>query len=206
MNNNKYFNIVVANWKGGTGKTTVASTVAKYFDAVIIDLDNYSVLEETLVDENNNDRVFKLALDEPLPTVENTNVVYDTGGFDDKRLYDILKIADLIIMPFSATINSMGTTLNCYNELKKYSVPILMVVNAVVKDSDAFEAMNYLQEYTRDEIPYAIVPFSRAIQTAENKGISAIELYNTSTGLGKHTYKKICNTMLELMKIIKEYI
>ena len=50
-----------------------------------------------------------------------------------------------------------------------------------------------------------LVPHTRALQTSENEGLSIIELANSS-GLKRHTYRKISKTMTDLMEVIKEYI
>ena len=133
------------------------------------------------------------------------DVVYDFGGFDDKRLDLVSKNADLIIIPFNPTINALGTTLESYKRAAEQNIPILFVVNAIIKDQDALDAIEYLKETTRDDIEYFVIPHTRALQTSENEGQSIIELANSS-GLRRHTYKKISATMIELMKLIKSYI
>jgi len=72
------------------------------------------------------------------------DVVYDFGGFDDKRLDIVSKTADLIIIPFNPTINALGTTLESYQRAKEQNIPILFVVNAVIKEQDATDAIDYL--------------------------------------------------------------
>jgi cellulose biosynthesis protein BcsQ len=192
---------IVYNTKGGVGKTTLAKDIAEYFDATIFDLDPYSQVEKTL----KNDRVLKIALDEAFPIINSGDVVCDFGGFADTRLDVAAKGANLIVVPFNPTINSLATTLECYNSVKLLDVPILLVANAVIKDSDAQEAFDYLAENTGDELNYFIIPHSRAIQTAENKGVSIIEL-SGETGLNRHTYRKISKIMNNFMLSIKEYI
>lgn len=193
--------IIIFNSKGGVGKTTYAIQIATYFDATIIEVDPYGVLTQTL----DNDRVFKVGLNEELPVIKEGDVVYDFGGFDDARLDIAAKDADLVIIPFNPTINALGTTLKSYERAKGLDVPILFIANAVVKDQDAVDAIEYIQESTKDDIDYFVVPHTRAIQTAENEGIGIIELANSS-GLKRHTYKKISTTMQNLMGKIKEYI
>ncbi len=193
--------VIIFNQKGGVGKSMLATQIALYFDATIIELDPYGVLTQTL----DEDRVYKVGLDEDIPEITEGDVVYDFGGFDDKRLDVVSKNADLIIIPFNPTINALGTTLESYKRASEQNVPILFVVNAIIKDQDALDAIEYLKETTRDDIEYFIIPHTRALQTSENEGQSIIELANSS-GLKRHTYKKISATMTELMKLIKSYI
>jgi len=84
--------IIIFNEKGGVGKSMLATQIALHFDTSIIELDPYGVLEQTL----NDDRVFKVSLNEKIPEITEGDVVYDFGGFDDARLDIVSKISDLI--------------------------------------------------------------------------------------------------------------
>ena len=192
--------IIIFNQKGGVGKSMLATQIALHFDASIIELDPYGVLSQTLDDY----KVFKVALNDDIPNISDQNVVYDFGGFDDARLDSVSKKADLIIIPFNPTINALGTTLKSYKRAKEQEVPILFIVNAVLKEQDATDAIEFLKEQTQDDIEYFILPHTRALQTSENEGQSIIELAK-STGLRRHTYRKISKTMINLMNTIKEY-
>ncbi len=193
--------IIIFNQKGGVGKSMLATQIALHFDATIVELDPYGVLSQTLDD----DRVCKVALNEDIPQVSDDKIVYDFGGFDDARLDKVSKDANLIIIPFNPTINALGTTLKSYKRASEQDLPILFVVNAVLKEQDATDAIEFLKEQTQDDIEYFILPHTRALQTSENEGQSIIELANTS-GLRRHTYRKISATMTGLMNEIKEYI
>jgi len=193
--------IIIYNQKGGVGKSMLATQIAFYFDASIIELDPYGVLTKTLDD----DRVVKIGLDEEIPVIESGDVVYDFGGFDDIRLNQLSNRVDLIIIPFNPTINALGTTLESYKRVKELNLPILFVVNAYIKESDVVDATDFLSENTQDEIDYFALPHTRALQTSENEGVSIIDIANSS-GLKKHTYRKISKTMKDLMKKIEEYL
>lgn len=191
--------LIIYNQKGGVGKSMLATQISLYFDTTIIELDPYGMLTKTL-----DDRVIKIALDEQVPEIKSGDIIYDFGGFDDIRLDAIAKKANLIIIPFTPTINSLGTTLRSYNRVKNLEVPILFIVNGYIKESDIEDAINFLREHTKEDIEYFSIPHTRALQTAENEAISIIELAN-SNGLKKHTYKKISSVMQELMKKVEEY-
>jgi chromosome partitioning protein len=192
--------IIIFNQKGGVGKSMLATQIALHLDATIVELDPYGVLSQTL----DSDMVYKVALDENIPDLESKNIVFDFGGFDDIRLDTISKDSDLIIIPFNPTINALGTTLKSYKRAKEQDLPILFIVNAVIKEQDAVDAIEFLKEQTKDDIEYFTLPHTRALQTSENEGQSIIELANSS-GLRKHTYRKISSTMKSLMNIIEEY-
>jgi len=191
--------LIIYNQKGGVGKSMLATQISLYFDTTIIELDPYGMLTKTL-----DDRVIKIALDEQLPEIINGDVIYDFGGFDDIRLDTISKSADLIILPFNPTINALGTTLESYNRIKNFNLPILFIVNGYIKVNDIEDAISFIQEHTQEEIDYFSIPHTRALQTAENEAISIIELASGG-GLKKHTYKKISSIMSDLMKKIEEY-
>lgn len=193
--------IIIFNEKGGVGKSMLATQIALHFDATILELDPYGVLSQTL----DSDRVYKVGLNDTIPQITGGDVVYDFGGFDDKRLDIVSKTANLIIIPFNPTINALGTTLESYKRAIEQNLPILFIVNAVLKEQDAVDAIEYLKETTKDDIEYFILPHTRALQTSENEGQSIIDLANSS-GLRRHTYRKISATMIELMKLIKTYI
>ena len=192
--------IIIFNQKGGVGKSMLATQIALYFNAIIIELDPYGVLKQTLSDE----RVYKVALDGEVPNITTKHIIYDFGGFDDHRLDEISKDADLIIIPFNPTINALGTTLKSYKRASEQNLPILFVANAVLKEQDAIDATEFLKEQIGDEIDFFIIPHTRALQTSENEGNSIIELANSS-GLRRHTYRKISSIMTKLMQTIEEY-
>jgi len=193
--------IIIFNQKGGVGKSMLATQIALYFDTTIFEIDPYGVLSQTL-DDN---RVYKVALDEDIPEITSGDAVYDFGGFDDSRLDTVSKNADLIIIPFNPTINSLGTTLKSYKRVETLNVPILFIVNSAMKEQDASEAIEYLKETIEADLDFFTIPNTRALQTSENEGRSIMSLTNSSA-LRKHTYKKINSIMLELMERIKEYI
>lgn len=191
--------IIIYNQKGGVGKSMLATQIALHFDTTIIELDPYGMLTKTL-----DDRVIKIALDAQAPEIESGDVVYDFGGFDDIRLESIAKNATLILLPFNPTINSLGTTLQSYNRVKDLELPVLFIVNGYIKESDIEDAISFLAEHTQEEIDCFAIPHTRALQTAENEGISIIELAKSS-GLKQHTYKKISSVMQDLMRKIEDY-
>ena len=193
--------IIIYNQKGGVGKSMIATQLALYFDTTIIELDPYGMLSETL----GSDIVYKLELNDNVPNIQEGDVIYDFGGFDDIRLDFVSSKADLVIIPFNPTINSLGTTLKSYERVKLLNVPILFVVNAVLNEKDVEESISFIKENTNDDIDYFVIPHTRALQTVENEGVSIIE-YASTSGLRKHTYRKISGIMKDFVKKIEEYL
>ena len=50
-----------------------------------------------------------------------------------------------------------------------------------------------------------MIPHTRALQTVENEGVSIIE-FAESSGLRRHTYRKISSIMKDFIKKIEEYL
>ncbi len=193
--------IIIYNQKGGVGKSMIATQLALHFDTTIIELDPYGMLSDTLGDEI----VYKVELNEEVPSIKEGDVIYDFGGFDDLRLDEISKNTNLIIIPFNPTINSLGTTLKSYKRVKELEVPVLFVANAVLNEKDVSESIDFLKENTSDDIEYFVIPHTRALQTVENEGVSIIK-FAQSSGLRKHTYKKISNVMQGFVSKVDEYL
>ena len=193
--------IIIYNQKGGVGKSMIATQLALYFDTTIIELDPYGMLSDTLGEEI----VYKVGLEEEVPQIEEGDVIYDFGGFDDSRLNEVSKNSNLIIIPFNPTINSLGTTLKSYDRAKEQNIPILFVVNAVLNEKDVDESIEFLKENTKDDIDYFVIPHTRSLQTVENEGVSIIKFADSSP-LRKHTYKKIKTIMESFIEKIKEYL
>ena len=191
--------ITIFNQKGGVGKTMLATQIALHFNLKIIELDPYGILKQLMPD-----RVIKLNLRDSID--ENIdNAVFDFGGFDDLRLENIASQSDLVIIPFNPTLVSLGGTLKSYYKVNNLNDNILFVVNGYIKEQDIKDAVEFLEENIRENIDYFAIPFTRAVQTAENDIMSIIDLPKAG-GLKKHTYSKIAKTFENLMEVIKNKI
>jgi len=191
--------ITIFNQKGGVGKTMLATQIALYFDLKIVELDPYGILKSLMPK-----KVIKLGLRDKIDENLN-NVVFDFGGFDDLRLEEVAKQSDLVIIPFNPTLVSLGGTLKSYLKVKNLNDNILFIANGYIKEQDVKEAVEFLEEHIKEPIEYFAIPFTRAVQTAENEVVSIVDLPKQG-GLKKHTYSKIAKVFEDLMKIIKNKI
>lgn len=121
-------NILVANPKGGSGKTTLATNLAGYFAAL-----NYRVVLSDL-DRQQSSTYWLQRRAGDLPKIvghhpkakavsyEPNWVVADSpGGFRDEKLSEAVKLADCIIVPVQPSAFDMGATqdfLDLLNEEK----------------------------------------------------------------------------------------
>lgn len=188
--------ITIFNQKGGVGKTMLATQIALYFDLKIVELDPYGILKSLMPD-----RVIKLGLRDEIDENLN-NVVFDFGGFDDLRLEQVAKQSDLVIIPFNPTLVSLGGTLKSYLKVKDLNYNILFIANGYIKEQDVKDAIEFLEEHIKEPIEYFAIPFTRAMQTAENEVVLIIDLPKQG-GFKRHTYSKIAGVFENLMKIIK---
>jgi len=191
--------IIIFNQKGGVGKTMLATQIALYFDLKIVELDPYGILK-SLIPE----RVIRVGLRDAIDK-NLDNVVFDFGGFDDLRLEHVAKQSDLIIIPFNPTLVSLGGTLKSYLKVKDLNDNILFIANGYIKEQDVKDAVEFLEENIKEPIEYFAIPFTRAVQTAENEVVSIVDLPKQG-GLKKHTYSKIARVFENLMKVIKNKI
>ena len=191
--------ITIFNQKGGVGKTMLATQIALYFDLKIIELDPYGILKSLM-----QDRVLKFGLRDKID--ENLdNVVFDFGGFDDLRLSQVAKQSNLVIIPFNPTLISLGGTLKSYYKVRDLNENILFIANGYLKEQDVKDAVEFLEENIKEHIDYFSIPYTRAVQTAENEIVSIIDLPKQG-GLKKHTYSKIARIFENLMEVIKDKI
>jgi len=191
--------IAIFNQKGGVGKTMLATQIALYFDLKIVELDPYGILKSLMPE-----RVIKLGLRDEIDENLN-NVVFDFGGFDDLRLEQVAKQSDLVIIPFNPTLISLGGTLKSYLKVKNLNDNILFIANGYIKEQDVKDAVEFLEEHIKEPIEYFGIPFTRAVQTAENEVVSIVDLPKQG-GLKKHTYSKIARIFENLMEVIKNKI
>jgi len=191
--------ITIFNQKGGVGKTMLATQIALYFNLKIVELDPYGILKSLMPE-----RVIKLGLRDEIDENLN-NVVFDFGGFDDLRLEQVASLSDLVIIPFNPTLVSLGGTLKSYLKVKDFNNNILFIVNGYIKEQDVKDAVEFLEEHIKEPIEYFAIPFTRAVQTAENEVVSIVDLPKQG-GLRKHTYSKIARVFENLMEVIKNKI
>ncbi len=189
-----YKKIIIFNEKGGTGKTSIARELSLNLKYKIYELDPYGSLHKYL---NNVEFV---GLDKI--TKFDEFCIFDFGGFYDKRIKDIAKKADIIIIPYNPTIGSLATTIETYHKIKKFNLPVIFVANSYFKEEDFENSQEFLKENIREEIMILKIANSRAIQTAENEGVSILSLLNRN-GLSKHIYKKIANEIKEIIDILQ---
>ncbi|MBP7132692.1 MAG: ParA family protein [Aquabacterium sp.] len=158
--------IVVANPKGGVGKSTLSSNIAGYFAR-----QGHSVMLGD-IDRQQSSRLWLQLRPDTLPTIQSwdidrddivrppkgtTHVVLDTpAGLHGKRLQAVMKLADHILVPLQASVFDIYATQDFLAELHRHKrsekVKLGVVANRV---KDHTKAAEHLQTFLRSlDIPW----------------------------------------------------
>lgn len=143
--------ITTYNVKGGVGKTDISLNMALTLDYGIITNEPFSPLETVLSEEN----FLKLNPGDKLPKLpEDADIVFDFGGYLDKRVIEALKQSDVVLVPVINEFKDLHTTINFIQEIEDYNKKIIIVVNRAQKgDYDSVcEAMKGFYSYPVFEI------------------------------------------------------
>ncbi len=88
--------IGVCSFKGGAGKTRIASCISAETGYDIVTNDMYSPLEKFF----NENRILKLHPEDKFPNFDTSdNIIFDFGGYSDPRIKEVLKKCSYIIVP-----------------------------------------------------------------------------------------------------------
>lgn len=182
--------IAIFSKKGGVGKSSVAHSIARDFGYYLVSNDD-SVIEDSYEG--------MAAIMKEIKPIEGHNIVYDLGGFVDKNVIDILRSADLIIVPTIADINSFKRTINTVKEVSELNKNILIIGN-IVKGKEQIE---FIKEY----IPAAqfFIRDSKIFQRAFIEKKSVTEIVNESN-FNKYIYRNIFEDYSRLLNYINEEV
>lgn len=180
-------NILVANPKGGSGKTTIATNLAGYFAAqnhrvILSDLDRQQSATGWL---ERRPKAFPTILGLPSKTksaVKAEWTIYDSpGGFRDEKLSDAVKQADCIIVPVQPSAFDIGATqdfLDLLNEEKAIRKNKTFVALVGMRVNYRTNAAAKLAEYM-EQTNLPVLTYLRNAQvyvTAAEQGLSIFEM------------------------------
>jgi len=189
--------ILIYNIKGGQGKTDIALNLALTLDYNLITNEPLSPVEMVLEE----DTFIKLDRDEDLPDLpEEYNIIYDFGGYLDKRAIKALKQSNLVIVPVLNEFKDVYTTVNFIQEIEEYNNKIIIVVNKAQR-GDYEEVRALLSEHYPD-YPVFEIKKSRAMPNILKDKMS-IQAMVDQGGLKKFNYGEINEQFNNLIKVIK---
>lgn len=180
------------NKKGGTGKTSLAFSIAKDMNYALLSNDD-SVIEEIYPHKAKIvKRIEPIAYD----------TIYDLGGCVDSHIITLFKASDVIVVPTLLDINSIKRTINTVVEVNRYCENIVVVINRVEasklpKYKQSIEALKALGK------PILSLRESEAMTNSIHQGKTISELYHAG-GLSKCQYASFYNDYAHLLHYIEE--
>ncbi|HEX5371945.1 MAG TPA: ParA family protein [Aquabacterium sp.] len=182
--------IVVANPKGGVGKSTLSSNIAGYWAS-----QGHAVMLGD-IDRQQSSRLWLSLRPESLPRIRSwdidedhlakppkgtTHMVLDTpAGLHGKRLDGVMKLADLVLIPLQASVFDIYATRDFITELhkrKRSDQVKLAVVGNRIKDHT--KATEHLQEFL-DTLGIPVLSMLRDTQNYAHLAAHGLTLFDVA--------------------------
>ncbi len=180
--------IVVFNLKGGQGKSSIALNIALSLNFDVISNDKITKLEKILPEDN----FMKIEKDQDFPDIiENLNIVYDLGGWIDKRAVKPIKEADLVIIPMINTEMNNEVSINSINQVKQFNDNIMLIVNKSRKNDFEYIKNDVIKTYfPDDDFPMFEIMDTTAFEQMVKRKMSIHDIVE-SDPLLKYNYRKV---------------
>jgi chromosome partitioning protein len=186
--------IALLNFKGGVGKSLIAHQMICCFDFFGVELDLYGNLNSRLPEKT-------IKVKHSLPNNLPENVIFDCGGFDDKLVHEVIKVSDIIVVPFVPSFEAVQTTILTLNTLKAHLLQkkIVFVSNMATKNSMLKEALKAFEAILHKDVVLFSLPHLQSFQTAINENTSVLALAKKNK-----VYSKAAEMFEELYTILKQ--
>lgn len=184
----------IYNPKGGTGKTTLSFSLC-------LDLDYYYSTNDTINSSivlNNYEKVIDTITNKDL---DNKNIIFDGGGFIDKKILNILKISNKIIIPIETDLTSLSTFEQVIEELQEINHNIYVVINKVDNKNDLKDTLTYLKSKGIDNSNIFEIRKTRLFKRVLSDSVGVNELLKDNK-LNQYLYNKVYKEYTKLLKII----
>ena len=188
---------VIYNFKGGEGKTKIATNLALTMKHAIVTNDVYSPIDKIFPSE----KILKLYPKDEIPDFDaNDDIVFDLGGYADARVISVLKKAKYIIIPITNEEDNIEVAIGAIDEIGKHNKNIIIIVNKSTGNdfNEVSEDLGKIYNY-----PIFEIKKSRVVRRLTSEGKSIRELANQG-GLSKYNYSKIADQFDELINFITQ--
>jgi len=185
--------ITIVNYKGGVGKSLIAHQLITCFDFQGYELDVYGNLAQRLPGN-------VIKIERKMPEIQGDSVI-DTGGYDDKKLHEAIKISDLVLIPFIPSFESIQSTVSALITLKDHLAykNILFVVNMAQKSNMTEKAIQAFEKILKRKPEMYNLPIMQSYQTAVNYNRAITKLAESN-----RVYQKAADIIKGLYERIKE--
>ncbi|MBI5595784.1 MAG: hypothetical protein HY928_06810 [Elusimicrobia bacterium] len=117
---------VMLSAKGGVGKTTLALVAALETGAGIFTNDLFSPIDKALPPG----RCVKLKPGQMPKTLDRKRkIIFDFGGYADRRMIGLMKVADVVVIPTVNAFADLQVTIRTIRQVAQHTSKILVVVN-----------------------------------------------------------------------------
>jgi len=188
---------VIYNFKGGEGKSKIAQNLALTMNYSIITNDVFTPIENILPDN----RILKVYPTQDFPKVsKNDDIIFDLGGYPDKRVVEILTIAKYILVPITNEEDNIQVGVNAIDAIMHYNNNIIVIANKTEKEdfqcikNDLEKLYNY---------PIFNIKKSTALSKLSLRKKSIQDVVKTNHLLG-YSYKKIQQQFVDLITFISK--
>jgi len=173
-------NILVANPKGGSGKTTIATNLAGYYAklghaVVLSDLDRQQSSTNWLARRPTNTPLIELAKNKGADKQFDWNIIDSPGGFRNEKLSDAVKLADCIIVPIQPSAFDMGATEDFLN---------LLIEEKTIRKQKTFVALVGMRVNSRTNAAVKLAEFMGAAHFPVLTSLRNAQCYVTAAELG----------------------
>lgn len=181
-------NFMTWSFKGGVGKSSIAANIAHTLGYGIVTNDLYSPIDKVMPEGE----YLKLRPDQELPAEvlkKNSGLIFDFGGYLDKRIQDALKVSKYVIIPIiEADDWNIQGLLSSIAEVKSINNNIVIVLNKM--KADHMEALK--SELKKLKYPYPIFEIgeSTALIRVARQRESIREMVKRG-GLLAYNYKEV---------------
>lgn len=171
--------------KGGVGKSTLAMAAALETGADVVTNDLFSPVDKALPPG----RCTKLKPGEmPAPSGTAKSVIVDFGGYADRRMIDLLTVANVVVIPTINAFADLQVTVKTIRQVATATSRILVVVNRA-KPGDVEQVRAIIRE-TAGDFPVLPLKTSKALARLykSQRPISALA---ADSALNAHIYGEL---------------